>query len=478
MTSHPADNLTRRYFLQDMALGLGGIALGSLMQAGAFGKESASRSSAPNPRAVLSHFAPRAKHVIFLFMAGGPSQLDLFDPKPALVKYEGQQVPDEVLKGAELPFIERDAALMASPFRFARHGQSGATLSELLPHLAGVVDDVALVRSVHTDAFNHAPAQLLLSTGHLQLGRPSMGAWVDYGLGSENADLPAFVVLNSAGGLSGGAACWGNGFLPSVHQGVQFRSQGDAILFVSNPPGHDRRQQREAIDVINQLNRQHERAVGDPEIASRIAAYEMAFRMQSSAPELIDLTQETRATLDLYGAKPGESSFANTCLLARRLVERGVRFVSCIHQDWDHHSDVVGNLKKVCGATDRAAAALVADLKQRGLLDETLVVWGGEFGRTPMVENNPALGRLRGRDHHPDAFTMWFAGGGIKGGQTIGATDDLGYHVTEDPVHIHDLQATILHLLGINHEALTYRYQGRDFRLTDVDGVVVEKMIA
>jgi hypothetical protein len=478
MTPKPVDILTRRFFLQDMAIGLGGIALGSLMQGGTFGKESSSKSSTPNPRAVLSHFAPRAKHVIFLFMAGGPSQLDLFDPKPALVKYEGQQVPDEVLKGAELPFIERDAALMASPFKFARHGQSGATLSELLPHLAGVVDEVALVRSVHTDAFNHAPAQLLLSTGHLQLGRPSMGAWVDYGLGSENSDLPAFVVLNSAGGLSGGAACWGNGFLPSVHQGVQFRSQGDAILFVSNPPGHDRRQQREAIDVINQLNRQHERAVGDPEIASRIAAYEMAFRMQASAPELIDLTQETRATLDLYGATPGESSFANTCVLARRLVERGVRFVSCIHQDWDHHSDVVGNLKKVCGATDRAAAALVADLKQRGLLDDTLVVWGGEFGRTPMVENNPALGRLRGRDHHPDAFTMWFAGGGIKAGQTIGATDDLGYHVTEDPVHIHDLQATILHLLGINHEALTYRYQGRDFRLTDVDGAVVEKMIA
>ena len=472
------NNLSRRYFLQEMALGLGGMALGSLMQSGAFGKSSASKAAADGVKGLLPHFAPRAKHVIFLFMAGGPSQLDLFDPKPALVKYEGQQVPDDVLKGADLPFIERDAALMASPFKFARHGQSGATLSELLPNLARVVDDVALVRSVHTDAFNHAPAQLLLSTGNLQLGRPSMGAWVDYGLGSENADLPAYVVLNSAGGLSGGAACWGNGFLPSVHQGVQFRSQGDAILFVSNPPGHDRRQQREAIDVINQLNREHEKVVGDPEIASRIAAYEMAFRMQASAPELIDLAQESQQTLELYGAEPGKSSFANTCLLARRLVERGVRFVSCIHQDWDHHSDVVGNLKKVCRTTDQAAAALIADLKQRGLLDETLVIWGGEFGRTPMVENNPALGRSRGRDHHPDAFTMWFAGGGIKGGQTIGETDDLGYHVTQDPVHIHDLQATILHLLGLNHEALTYRYQGRDFRLTDVGGIVVQKMIA
>jgi uncharacterized protein (DUF1501 family) len=478
MTHQPFENLSRRFFLQDMALGLGSVALGSLLQSTAFGKGAASPKSNENIRTVLPHFAPRGKHVIFMFMAGGPSQLDLFDAKPTLVKYEGQQVPDEVLKGADLPFIERDAALMASPFKFAQHGQSGANLSELLPHLGKVVDDIALVRSVHTDAFNHAPAQIFLSTGNLQLGRPSMGAWVNYGLGSESSDLPAYVVLNSAGGLSGGAACWGNGFLPSVYQGVQFRSQGDAILFVSNPAGHDRKRQRETIDVINKLNQQHEQVVGDPEIASRIAAYEMAFRMQASAPELIDLNQESPETLELYGAVPGKSSFANTCLLARRLVERGVRFVSCVHSDWDHHSDVEGNLKRVCGDTDRAAAALVADLKQRGLLDDTLVIWGGEFGRTPMVENNPALGRKRGRDHHPDAFTMWFAGGGIKGGQTIGATDELGYHITEDPVHVHDVQATILHLLGINHEELTYRYQGRDFRLTDVGGNVVQKLIA
>lgn len=478
MTPPPTNLLARRFFLQDLALGLGGVAFGSLMQSSGYSKGAQAIGAGANPGSVLPHFSPRAKRVIFLFMAGGPSQLDLFDPKPALAKYEGQRVPDDVLRGAELPFIERDASLMASPFKFSRHGQSGAMLSELLPRLGGVADDIALVRSVHTDAFNHAPAQLLLSTGHLQLGRPSMGAWIDYGLGSESSELPAFVVLNSAGGLSGGAACWGNGFLPSVYQGVQFRSQGDAILFVSNPPGHTQRSQRAAIDVINELNQQHLHSVGDPEIASRIAAYEMAFRMQTSAPELIDLSRETRETLDLYGAEPGKSSFANTCLLARRLVERGVRFVSCIHQDWDHHSDVVGNLKRVCGDTDRAAAALVADLKQRGLLDETLVIWGGEFGRTPMVENNPALGRSRGRDHHPDAFTMWFAGGGIKGGQTIGETDDLGYHITQDPIHIHDLQATILHLLGINHKALTYRYQGRDFRLTDVGGAIVEKMIA
>jgi hypothetical protein len=477
MTPTPLENLSRRFFLQDLALGLGGIALGSLLPASARGKDAHASASAAI-RSTLPHFAPRAKHVIFLFMAGGPSQLDLFDPKPELVKYEGQEVPDEVLKGADLPFIERDAALMASPFQFAKRGQSGTVLSELLPNLAKIVDDVALVRSVHTDAFNHAPAQLLLSTGHLQLGRPSIGAWVDYGLGSEASDLPAYVVLTTGSGLSGGAACWGNGFLPSIHQGVQFRSQGDAILFVSNPKGHDRKLQRETIDVINNLNRQHEQYVGDPEIASRIAAYEMAFRMQASAPDLIDLNQETRDTLESYGAEPGKTSFANSCLLARRLVERGVRFVSCIHQDWDHHSDVVGGLKKSCEATDQPAAALVADLKQRGLLDETLVVWGGEFGRTPMVENNPALGRRRGRDHHPNAFTMWFAGGGIKGGQAIGQTDDLGYHVVEDPVHIHDVQATILHLLGLNHEALTYRYQGRDFRLTDVDGIVVNKLIA
>jgi hypothetical protein len=478
MTIRPVEDVSRRFFLQELSLGLGGVALGTLLHSASFGKGSASPRKGSSPQKLFPQFAPRAKHVIFLFMAGGPSQLDLFDPKPTLLKYEGQAVPDEILKGAELPFIERDAALMASPFKFARHGQSGANLSELLPHLAKVVDDVAIVRSVHTDAFNHAPAQILLSTGHLQLGRPSMGAWVDYGLGSDASDLPAYVVLNSAGGLSGGAACWGNGFLPSVYQGVQFRSHGEAILFVSNPPGHDRRLQREAIDVINGLNRYHQSQVGDPEIDSRIAAYEMAFRMQASAPALIDLGQESHATLEQYGAEPGKKSFANTCLLARRLIERGVRFVSCIHQDWDHHSDVEGNLKRVCRDTDQAAAALIADLKQRGLLDETLVIWGGEFGRTPMVENNPALGRKKGRDHHPDAFTMWFAGGGIKGGQTIGETDDLGYHISEEPVHIHDVQATILNLLGINHEELTYRYQGRDFRLTDVGGVIVNKLLA
>jgi hypothetical protein len=469
MNEFMPNELSRRCFLHESALGLGGIALGSLVQA----ESKASDLQRPQP-----HHLARAKRVIFLFMAGGPSQLDLFDPKPALARYKGQAVPDSVLRGAELPFIERDAALMDSPFRFARYGESGAELSELLPSLAKVVDDVAFVRSMHTDAFNHAPAQIFLTTGHLQLGRPSIGSWIQYGLGSEAADLPAFVVLNSSGGVSGGASCWGSGFLPSVYQGVPFRSEGDPILFLSCPPGHDRRMQRESIDVINHLNRQHHQATDDPETTSRIAAYELAFRMQASAPELIDLGQESQATLDLYGAAAGTPSFGANCLLARRLVERGVRFVTCLHSDWDHHSDVAGNLKRVCADTDCGAAALVADLKQRGLLDETLVIWGGEFGRTPMVENNPALGRRQGRDHHPNAFTMWLAGGGIKGGQTIGSTDELGYHITQRPIHVHDLQATVLHLLGLDHELLTYRYQGREFRLTDVAGSVVTELVA
>jgi hypothetical protein len=469
--------LSRRYFLQDCALGLGGIAVTSMMNGG---RISAAEKSAPaNPLAPKkSHFAPKAKRVIFLFMGGGPSHLDLFDPKPALKKYEGQEVPDEVLMGADLPFIERDAALMASPFKFDKYGQSGAVISELLPHLGKVADDVAFVKSMKTDAFNHAPAQIFLNTGHLTLGKPSMGAWVTYGLGSEAENLPSYVVLNSGGGPSGGAACWGSGFLPSIHQGVLFRSKGDPILFVSNPPGHTTEMQRESLDVINRLNQQHLAVERDPEIYSRINAYEMAFKLQASAPELMDLAGETQDTLDMYGVTPGKSSFASTCLMSRRLIERGVRFVSVVNVNWDHHSDVEGNLKKSCAEMDQPAAALVKDLKQRGLLDDTLVVWAGEFGRTPMVEDNPALGRKRGRDHHPNAFTIWMAGGGVKPGQTIGATDELGYHITEDPIHIHDLQATILHLLGLDHTRLTYRYQGRDFRLTDVAGEVVQKLLA
>jgi hypothetical protein len=468
---------TRRGFLGGPCLGLGGMALASLLGLEPGGLRAAEpRTAALAPRA--SHFAPRAKSVIFLFMAGGPSQLELFDHKPGLAKYEGQPVPDSVLQGRDLPFIERDAALMGSPLEFRRHGSSGAELSELWTHLPGIVDEIALVKSVHTDAFNHAPAQIFMNTGHLQLGKPSMGAWVTYGLGSEAADLPAFVVMDSSGGFSGGSMCFGNGFLPSVYQGVPFRSQGAPILFTENPPGYDRKLQRLSIDLIQRMNRHRLGLVGDPEIATRIEAYEMAFRLQTSAPDLVDLSREDPGTLALYGAEPGKRSLANNCLLARRLVERGVRFVSCFHSGWDHHSGVVKNCRRAVQNTDRAATALILDLKRRGLLDETLVIWGGEFGRTPMVENNPALGRARGRDHHPNAFTVWLAGGGIRGGQTIGRTDELGYHAVEDPVHVHDLQATVLHLLGLDHTRLTYKHQGRDFRLTDVGGRVVEGLLA
>jgi len=460
--------IRRRYFLETCSLGLGAMAVSSL-----------SRAESDGPvQPGQPHYPPRVKSVIFLFMAGGPSQLDLFDHKPSLAKYEGQQVPDSVLADQELPFIERDAALMASPMKFVRRGECGAELSEALPHLGEVVDDIAIIKSVKTDAFNHAPAQIFAHTGHLQPGRPSIGSWVTYGLGSSSRDLPAFVVLDSGNGISGGAACWGSGFLPSVHQGVPFRSQGDPILFAGNPPGIDRRLQRETLDALAKLNRRKFAINGDPEIATRISAYELAFRLQSSAPELIDLASESKGTLELYGAEPGKASFANNCLLARRLVERGVRFVEMLYTGWDHHSDVLGGIRKTCGVADRPVAALLKDLKQRGLLEETLVVWGGEFGRTPMVENNPALGRSRGRDHHPNAFSMWIAGGGIKAGQTLGKTDEFGYHVVEDPVHVHDLQATILHLLGMDHENLTFRHQGRDFRLTDVAGKVVKKLLA
>ncbi len=467
--------VTRRHFYRECGVGLGKIALASLLAGRvARGADVASDPLAPRP----PHFAPKAKRVIYMFMAGAPSQLDLFDHKPDLVKFDGKPVPAEVVKDQRYAFIQPNAALMASRFKFAKHGRSGAELSEMLPHLAGVVDDIALVKSMHTDQFNHAPAQIFFNTGSSLPGRPSMGSWVTYGLGSEADDLPGFVVLSSAGGTSGGVANWSSGFLPAVYQGVPFRSKGDPILNVTSPAGVDPRLQRDTIDLVRGLNRKHLDAVGDPEIEARIAAYELAYRMQTSAPDLMDLSGETKETLELYGAEPGKASFANNCLLARRLIERGVRFVNLYHEGWDHHSDVAGGLKNQFGQTDRGAAALVKDLKRRGLLDDTLVVWGGEFGRTPMVESNAALGRSLGRDHHPQAFTMWMAGGGIKPGMTMGATDDLGFHVTEDPVHVHDIQATILHLLGLDHTRLTYKSQGRDFRLTDVSGVVVEKLLA
>ncbi|MBL9122585.1 MAG: DUF1501 domain-containing protein [Planctomycetaceae bacterium] len=472
----------RRYFLEGSALGLGRIALASLLSGtlarpGRAGDQS---SAAPALAATARppHFAPRAKSVIYLFMAGGPSHLDLFDPKPALAKYEGKSIPPEVIGGQRYAFIRADAAALGPRFKFVRHGKSGIELAEVLPHLGDVADDVCFVRSMRTDQFNHAPAQIFLNTGFSQPGRPSMGSWVTYGLGAETADLPAFVVMSTGAGISGGAANWSSGFLPTVYSGVRFRNQGDPILDVTSPPGIDPRLQRETLDLVSQLNHKRLDALGDPEIATRIASYEMAYRLQTSAPELMNVRDEGQATLDLYGADPDKPSFARACLLARRMVERGVRFVNIYHEGWDAHSDLAGNHKKNCGETDRAAAALVKDLKQRGLLDETLVVWGGEFGRTPMVESNVALGRSLGRDHHPQAFTMWLAGGGLKPGYVHGQTDELGFNVVANQVHVHDLQATILHQLGLDHERLTYRYAGRDFRLTDVHGKIVHEILA
>ena len=467
-------DVTRRHFFRDCGIGVGKLALASLLA----GAASKARAGADPNAPKAPHFAPKAKRVIYLFMAGAPSQLDLFDRKPALIKYDGKPIPPEVVKDQRYAFIRPDASLLAPRFKFARHGQCGAELSSVIPHLAGVVDDLAIVKSVTTDQFNHAPAQIFFNTGSPLPGRPCMGSWVTYGLGSEADDLPGFVVMSSGAGISGGAANWSNGFLPSSYQGVVFRPKGAPILNVTSPPGVDARLQRDSLDLVRTLNTTHLGEVGDPEIATRISAYEMAYRMQSSAPELMDLTGETSQTLAAYGVEPGVPSFAANCLLARRLVERGVRFVQLYHEGWDHHSDVEGGLRTQCGQTDRASAALVRDLKQRGLLDDTLVIWGGEFGRTPMVESNASLGRKLGRDHHPQAFTMWFAGGGIKPGLTLGSTDELGFHIVDDPVHVHDVQATVLHLLGLDHTKLTYTYQGRAFRLTDVHGTVVSKMLA
>ena len=470
--------ITRRWFLRDCGVGLGALTLASLLKGndvfGATAKQSAVNPFAPR----APHFAPKAKRVIYLFQAGAPSQLDLFDYKPTLVKYDGKQVPAELVKDQRYAFIRPDAELFASRFKFAKHGKSGAEISEVLSHLAEVVDDIAIVKSMTTDAFNHAPGQILMNTGSTQFGRPSMGSWVTYGLGSESQNLPGFVVLSSAGGTSGGASNWGCGFLPTVYQGVPFRRTGDPILFLANPPGITPAMQRKSLDTLKNLNQQRLDIVGDPEISTRINSFEMAYRMQTSAPELMDISKESKETLEMYGAEIGKNSFANNCLLARRLVERGVRFVQLFHEAWDHHSDVTGGDKAQAGLTDKPAAALIKDLKRLGLLDETLVIWGGEFGRTPMVETNKEAGRSMGRDHHPQAFSMWMAGGGIKPGVTIGKTDDFGFHIVEDRVHVHDLHATLLQLLGFDHTKLTYKFQGRDFRLTDVEGEVVKKLLA
>jgi hypothetical protein len=463
--------ITRRWFFQQCGVGLGAIALGSLF------RETGLAALAPNnPLAPKQpHFPPKAKRVIFLFMAGAPSHLELFDYKPQLAKFDGTLPPAELIKDYRAAFINPSSTLLGPKFKFAKHGQCGAELSELLPHLATIVDDITIVKSMHTDAFNHAPGQLLMSTGAQQFGRPSMGAWCSYGLGTESQDLPAFVVFSTGKkGPSAGAGNWSAGFLPSVHQGVMFRSVGDPVLYLSNPKGVDDTIQRATLDSIKRLNQQHLDVVGDPEIATRINSFELAARMQTVAPELMDITKESRETLELYGAEPGKGTFANACLLARRLAEKGVRFIEIFHEAWDQHGALKKDITQNCQDTDQAAAALIKDLKQRGMLDDTLVVWGGEFGRTPMVQDKAG----DGRDHHPNCFTMWLAGGGVKRGVTIGESDDFGFNVTQDKIHVHDLHATMLHLLGFDHTKLTYRFQGRDFRLTDVHGELVTKLLA
>ncbi len=470
----PLHQRTRRHFFQDCGVGVGKIALASLLAdsgSNLFGASSPASLSADPISPKPTHFPGKAKRVIYLFMAGAPSQLELFDYKPKLTELAGKPIPPSVIGGQRYAFIQPDAATLGPCFNFNQHGQSGAEISDVLPHLAKVVDDIAIVRSMTTDKFNHSPAQLFVNTGNGVPGRPSMGSWLSYGLGSEANDLPSFVVLKSGGSLSGGASMWSNGFLPSTHQGVPFREGGDAILHTSNPAGLDVQSQRESIDLIRNLNEQHASTAGDPEIATRINAYEMAYRMQSRAPELMDYSSESQATLDLYGAKPGDpkAAFANNVLLARRLAERGSRFIQVYHSGWDHHSQVEKGITSQARLTDQASAALIMDLKQRGMLEDTLVVWGGEFGRTPMVEASAALGRSQGRDHHPQAFSMWMAGGGIKPGIQYGKTDELGFNIVENPVHVHDLQATILHCLGIDHNRLIYRRNGLDFKLTGVE---------
>ncbi len=468
-------DITRRHFFGSAGFGIGAAALTSLLNPRIFA------DTAMSPK--KPHFTAKCKNVIYLFMAGGPSQLDLFDYKPALTKFDGQPCPEDLIKGERFAFIKGVPKLLGSPHHFARCGQSGAELSVLLPHLAAIADDVAIVRSLHTTQFNHAPAQIFMNTGHQIAGRPSMGAWVTYGIGSENTDLPGFVVMLSGESQpDGGRSCWGSGFLPSDYQGVEFRRSGDPVLFLSNPDGVTPETRRRSLDALRFLNSAHQADVGDPEIASRIGAYEMAFKMQTSVPELADISKEPAAIHEMYGTTPGTASFANNCLLARRLVERGVRFVQLFHRGWDTHGasnneDIVNKLARLCRDTDRASAALVADLKQRGLLDSTMVVWGGEFGRTPMNEARSGS-KFLGRDHHARAFTMWVAGGGFKPGVTLGQTDDVGYNIVEDPVSVHDLHATALYLMGLDHKRLTYRFQGRDFRLTDVEGEVVKKLLA
>jgi hypothetical protein len=470
--------VTRRHFLRDSTAGLGGMALASLLGQGL-------RADEDNPLAPRRpHFKARAKNVIYLHMAGSPPHLDLFDYKPTLVKADGQDCPDEFLKGKRFAFTSGVPKLLGSPRKWAQHGPNGTWISDAIPNIAGVAGEIAVVRSMNTDQFNHAPAELLLYTGSPNQGRPSMGSWVTYGLGSESQNLPGFVVLISSGSNpSAGKSNWGAGFLPSVFQGVQCRSQGDPVLYISDPPGMDRETRRKSLDALRDLNEIQAKELGSPETTTRIAQYELAYRMQMAAPEAMDISKEPPEVLKAYGAQPGAGSLANNILLARRLVEKGVRFVQIFDWGWDFHGtgpgeDIRDGLTHKCRTMDVPVAALIRDLRQRGLLDETLVVWGGEFGRTPFREGRTAKGAVLGRDHYPDCFSIFLAGGGVKPGITYGESDELGFSVAKDKVHVHDLQATILHLLGMDHEKLTFRFQGRDYRLTDVHGHVVKGLLA
>ena len=491
MDAHDLVQLTRRDFLVNASRGVGALALASLLRADGLATPSQNpKSEIRNP----PHFAPRAKRCIFLYMEGGVSQVDLFDPKPKLKELDGQAMPESLTKNVRFAFLQKDTArLMASPHPFRRYGQSGLEMSTMLPHLGSCADDLALIRSMHTEAFNHHPGELLMYCGSQLPGRPSVGSWVSYALGSASQNLPGYVVLTAGRVPSGGVTMFGSGFLPSLFAGVLFRSQGEPVQDLANPEGITAEMRHYGLDALRDLNQLRQKTVGDPEISSRIASYELAARMQLSTPELMDLSTESPATLAAYGVDRDAEGlktqrgggpdafkvFAKNCLLARRMVERGVRFVSIHHASWDHHNDLDSDLLFNCRVTDQPVAALLQDLKQRGLLDDTLVVWASEFGRTPLGENRPAFnGRISGRDHHPFAYSVWMAGGGVKGGQVIGETDEIGWGITKDPVHVNDFHATILHLFGLNHEALTYRHQGRDFRLTDVAGRVVSSVLA
>lgn len=467
--------LSRRQLFQKAGSGIGAAALASMLGAEDLDSGFSKRGF---------HHAAKAKSVIYIHMVGAPSHLDLFEFKPELQKRNGELCPEHMFEGKRLAFIRSRPSLLGTPkdarYEFSPQGQSGAMISNLMPHLQTVSDDLCFIKTLHTEQFNHAPAQMFLQTGFSRFGRPSLGSWSSYGIGSANENLPNFVVMVTGQVLGAGNSAWGSGFLPTVHQGIEFRSQGDPVLFLSNPKGVSDADRKFSVDSVNALNKMRLASVGDPEIATRISQYEMAYRMQSSVPELMDIKSEPKEIHELYGTEPGQTSFANNCLLARRLVERGVRFVQLFDQGWDHHGNVFGSLPKKAKQVDQPIAALIKDLKMRGMLDDTLIVWSAEFGRTPMAQGGNATDKISkvGRDHHKDAFTVWMAGGGAKGGYTHGATDEFGYEVAENGVHVHDFNATILHLMGIDHERLTFRYQGRQFRLTDVHGNVVKEIIA